>query len=99
MLCETGVVLEVCPSSNVHTQTVRSFASHPVRELYQRDVAITIGDDDPITSRTRVSQELTLLKEQLGFSFAELKELQKNGLKASFLRERDIKDRLAGYFL
>lgn len=96
MLERSGILLEICPTSNVHTGAVASIAAHPVRRLYDRGVPISIGDDDPVTSRTSVSNELTLLRDQFGFTVEELAGIQRMALESSFLQESNVKARVAG---
>jgi aminodeoxyfutalosine deaminase len=42
-----GIVLDVCPTSNVRTGVVRSLAEHPLPELLAAGVQCTINTDDP----------------------------------------------------
>ena len=91
LLREREILLEVCPTSNIHTQAVDRIVNHPVRQLYDQDIPISIGDDDPVTSRTRVSNELTLLQQQFGFSRSELRHIQQLGLEAAFLTDTAIR--------
>ena len=42
-----GVVLDVCPISNVRTGVVRSLAEHPLPALLAAGVSCTINTDDP----------------------------------------------------
>jgi len=46
-LAGRGVVLDVCPISNVRTGVVRSLAEHPLPELLAAGVLCTINTDDP----------------------------------------------------
>jgi adenosine deaminase len=87
LLRDRGILLEICPTSNVHTYAVPAIEAHPVRHLYDHGIPISIGDDDPVTSRTRVSRELALLHERFGFSLPELRAIQRMGLRAAFLRD------------
>jgi adenosine deaminase len=96
MLQEQTILLEICPTSNLHTRAVTRLASHPVRRLYELDIPISIGDDDPITSRTRVSNELTLLLDNFGFSYQELHHIQQMGLEAAFLEDEGQRQALIG---
>ena len=41
------VPLEVCPTSNVRTGVVASWAEHPVIELIERGARVTLNTDDP----------------------------------------------------
>jgi aminodeoxyfutalosine deaminase len=46
-LAGRGVVLDVCPISNVRTGVVRSLAEHPLPKLLAAGVLCTINTDDP----------------------------------------------------
>lgn len=94
MLKQRGVLLELCPTSNVHTRTVTDIQLHPVRRFFDYGICIAIGDDDPITSDTCLSRELTLLKNLFGFSISELREIQKMALRAAFISDNMIRQRL-----
>lgn len=85
MLRERGITLEICPTSNVHTCAVSSIEAHPLPEFLAQGIRITIGDDDPVTSRTNMSRELALLQQQFGMNLATLRSFQVNGMECSFL--------------
>lgn len=42
-----GIPLEVCPTSNVRTRLVESVAAHPVRQMLDAGVVVTLNTDDP----------------------------------------------------
>lgn len=46
-LADRGIVLDVCPSSNVRTGVVRSLANHPLPALLAAGVRCTVNTDDP----------------------------------------------------
>jgi aminodeoxyfutalosine deaminase len=46
-LAERGIVLDVCPTSNLRTGVVRSLAEHPLPRLVAAGVRCTINTDDP----------------------------------------------------
>lgn len=46
-LVASEVPLEVCPTSNIRTGVVPSWAEHPVIELIERGARVTINSDDP----------------------------------------------------
>ncbi len=94
LLAQRGILLEICPSSNIHTQAVKSIQQHPVRRLFDRDIPISIGDDDPVTSRTQVSNELTLLQQDFAFRQHELADIQKMSVGAAFLRDSTSREQL-----
>jgi aminodeoxyfutalosine deaminase len=56
-LAGRGVVLDVCPSSNVRVGVVRSLEEHPVRELVAAGVPCSISTDDPVMFDTDLTRE------------------------------------------
>ena len=94
LLKQRQVLLELCPTSNVHTKTVDSIKNHPVSKFYNEGVPISIGDDDPITSRTSVSRELTLLENKFGFGIKDIIAIQKMSIEAAFITDQRLKSKL-----
>lgn len=94
LLREKQVLLEICPTSNVHTGAVSSIETHPLKALYEHGILISINDDDPITSRTRASNELMLAHTLFGMSLETIIAIQLTTLEHSFLRETSVKERL-----
>ena len=57
-LAREGVVLEVCPSSNVVLGVVPSLEAHPLPRLIDAGVAVTVHSDDPPFFATTLTGEL-----------------------------------------
>lgn len=64
-LIERGVVLDVCPTSNVATGAVPSLSEHPLPRLAAAGVACSISTDDPAMFGVDLPSELAVA-EQLG---------------------------------
>jgi adenosine deaminase len=94
LLRDRQVLLEICPTSNVHTGTVPMIQVHPLQALYEYGIAISINDDDPVTSRTRVSNELMLLETVFGMSLDTLIKIQLDTLDHCFHKDKKIVARL-----
>lgn len=88
------VLLEVCPTSNVHTGTVPTIYDHPLKALHAHGIPVSINDDDPITSRTRPSNELAVAHTILGMSLDSLVKIQLDTLDHCFLTNRDVVTKL-----
>jgi adenosine deaminase len=99
LLRDRQILLEICPTSNVHTGAVASIDVHPIKALYDYGIPISINDDDPITSRTRASNELMLVHTQFGLPLETIISIQLITLKHSFLREESVKERLKSQVL
>jgi len=82
---DRGVSLEICLTSNVHTCTVPSLSEHPVREIFDAGIKISLNTDDPAISKTTLSEEYALAAEVFGFTPRELRSLVLTALEQSFL--------------
>ena len=56
-LAETGVVLEVCPTSNIATRAVERVEDHPLRAFVDAGVTVTINSDDPPMFSTTLNHD------------------------------------------
>jgi aminodeoxyfutalosine deaminase len=56
-LRERGIVLDVCPVSNVRTGAVHSLEEHPVKELAAAGIRCTVNTDDPAMFDTDLTRE------------------------------------------
>jgi aminodeoxyfutalosine deaminase len=83
-LKENGIALEVCPTSNVATRAVPSLAEHPLPELVDAGVEVTINSDDPPMFSTDLNNEYLIAASLLGLDRAGLAGLAKAAVTASF---------------
>ena len=88
-LRERQITLEVCPTSNVCTGVVRSPAEHPIRQLFEAGVPVTVNSDDPPMFGTTLLDEQLLLANKFEFSIADIERINLQGINASFLPEAD----------
>ncbi len=92
-LVDDGIVLEVCPTSNVRTRSVPSIAEHPLPQLVDAGVAVTINSDDPPMFGTTLTREYEIAADLLGLDRAGVKRLALTAVDASFAPD-DVKARL-----
>lgn len=83
-LADQGIVLEVCPGSNVFLKAVKSWEDHPIAKLRDAGVICTVSTDDPPFFLTDMSQEFENLTRVFGWGAAEFAELNANALAAAF---------------
>ena len=79
------IPLEVCPTSNLCLGIYASYQQHPLRQLWEQGVYVTVNSDDPPMFDTDLVSEYQILADEMGFSVGELKRLNLNALRASFL--------------
>ncbi|MBI2568541.1 MAG: adenosine deaminase [Candidatus Schekmanbacteria bacterium] len=84
-LAEHAIPLELCPLSNLRTGVIPSLAAHPVRRFREHGLLITINTDDPQMFGSSLVDEYAQLMQVFGFSRQEIRELIRNGARASWL--------------
>ncbi|KJK46895.1 adenosine deaminase [Lentzea aerocolonigenes] len=80
-----GIPLEVCPTSNVRTRQVASIADHPVRQMLDAGIVVTLNTDDPPFFGATLEGEYLAVASTLALSHAEVARLAENAVLASFL--------------
>ena len=89
-LRDAGIVLEICPTSNLLTKALRN--EDAVRTTFcafvEHDVAFTIATDGPEMMRTHLRDELELLARIGALDEDELRAANARGHAASFIGER-----------
>jgi aminodeoxyfutalosine deaminase len=88
-LRSSQIPLDVCPTSNICLGVYRDYASHPLRRLWDNGLFITIGSDDPPMFNTDLVNEYQVLVKEYNFSQPDLERISLNGIKASFLSQRE----------
>jgi adenosine deaminase len=79
-LARHRIRLNVCPTSNVLLGRVESIATHPIRELYDAGVKVTVNTDDALVFGRSVSEEFLGLYRAGVFTATELDIIRLNGL-------------------
>ncbi|MEM7643624.1 MAG: adenosine deaminase [Pseudomonadota bacterium] len=86
-LAEDGIVLEVCPGSNVVLGVYSKIAAHPIERLRERGVKITVSTDDPPFFHTDLDAEYANLERAFGWDEETFAEINRTALTAAFCDE------------
>ena len=84
-LAEHRIPLEVCPTSNIATRAVATLEEHPLKEMVDAGVLVTINSDDPPMFGTDLNTEYAVAARLLDLDTAGLTALAKNAVTASFM--------------
>lgn len=84
-LAERRIPVEVSLTSNLATGAVTDLAAHPVRELIEQGVVVTLNSDDPPMFGTTLSREYELAADLLTLDEAGAAELARTAVRSSFL--------------
>ena len=80
-----GVVLEVCPVSNIELKVFPDFASHPFPALHKAGCKVTLNSDDPPYFWTTLKREYEVAREHFGLSDKDLTAVTRTAIEAAFV--------------
>ena len=81
LLAEREVCCDVALTSNTFLTVYRELSVHPLRRLIAAGVPVTLSTDDPPFFGTDLVAEYRRARDEMGFSSAELWQLNLNGLR------------------
>jgi adenosine deaminase len=81
---EEQIHIEMCPTSNVKTGSVRCIAEHPVRMARDLGLSFSINTDDPGAFECSMASEYRLMAEVFDFTEADFARIRENALAARF---------------
>ena len=92
---ERGIPFEVCVTSNLHSGVVDSIQEHPITQMIQSGLNVTINTDDPSISKINLSSEYQAVHKNLGISMDMIGTRVKAAAQASFL-PAGLREKLSG---
>lgn len=81
-----GVVIEACPSSNVHTGVIARLEDHPLPQWIDEGVRVCVCADNTLLSATTAREELERVMRIPGMNEAKRAAVIKTGHQAAFKR-------------
>lgn len=92
-LAERGIVLEVCPGSNIALGIYSGWRKHPIGELWRRGVKVTISTDDPPFFHTTMAREYDMLNAAFEWDEGVFDGIARTSLDAAFC-DGDTRERI-----
>jgi adenosine deaminase len=89
LLVKSNIVLEVCPTSNIHSGVVDDWLRHPLPNLCQQHVLTTINTDDPLVSNITLSDEIERAVTKLSLTLDDVKQQILTAARAAFLPDSE----------
>ncbi len=97
LLKKEKITLEMCVVSNLHTKAVPSIEEHPLKAFYDRGIRVTYNTDNMTVSDTTLEKEAELIKKYMGFTEADLRQMNRYALESAFLEEGE-KEKIIAFF-
>lgn len=83
LLVSSGIACDVCPGSNLALGAVAAPETHPLPQMLDAGIVVTLGSDDPPLFQTSLIDEYRRAWEWCGLDRAGLASLAENSLRAS----------------
>lgn len=87
-IADEGVVLEICPGSNIALKVFDSFGDHPFPKLRDAGCKVTLNSDDPPYFWTTLKREYDLAAEHFGMDDRALSATTKTAIEAAFVDKK-----------
>lgn len=84
-IAREGIVLEVCPVSNVTLNLFPDFASHPFPALEKAGCRVTLSSDDPPHFHTSLRREYEVAADAWGYDEPALLSFTRTAVEAAFI--------------
>lgn len=88
-MIEKRVGIEANLTSNLHTNTVQSYAAHPLKQQLDLGLLATINTDDPGISPVTLAYEFNTAATAAGLTAADTRKCQENALEVAFLPQEE----------
>jgi adenosine deaminase len=85
-----GIVLDLCPTSNVQAAIIPTLAEHPLARLHRAGVRVTLSTDDTTVSDITLSEEYVRALERIGLTVDELWAIDRLALDVAFADEATL---------
>ncbi len=89
MLHDRQITLEVCPTSNLHTGVVRGMTQHPLFDLFNLGLRVTLNTDDPSVSATTLTDEYVVAVDGIGLEQHLIYRMLRNSVDAAFIPDEE----------
>ena len=84
-LINKDILLEICPTSNVQTNSIDKYSNHPIYDFYKNNLKVCINTDNKTVSNITLTDEYVKLLDNFDFTIDDLKKMNINALEKSFL--------------
>jgi len=88
--------LTVCPLSNLQLKVVHDMALHPIAQMLDKGMMVTVNSDDPAYFGGYINENYLAVANALNLNKEKITQLARNSFEASFLEETEKAKMIAG---
>jgi adenosine deaminase len=93
-LVERQIPLTVCPLSNFKLKVVKDISTHPIKQMLDKGLMVTVNSDDPAYFGGYLNENYQAVAKALNLTRDQIIQLVKNSFNASFLSAQEKQDYL-----
>ena len=82
-----GILLELCPTSNILTKSIESMEAYPIRAIRAAGIRVGINADDPGVFDYDLPHEYEALARHHGLTGADFERMNRDAYESSFIPE------------
>jgi adenosine deaminase len=94
-IAREGVVLELCPGSNVALGVFADWSAHPFEAMREAGVRVTLNSDDPPHFHSSIGHEYEMAARTWGYDPSQLRAFTRTALEAAFV-DAPTREKLLG---
>lgn len=87
--------LTVCPLSNLKLKVVNDMTRHPLAEMLEKGMMVTVNSDDPAYFGGYMNENYLALAQALNLTQEQIAQLARNAFSSSFLNEKEKAEQIA----
>jgi adenosine deaminase len=91
---EHGITVEACPTSNLVTSPQLSLPAHPISEMFEKGLKLSICTDDQLVFNKSLSEEIFMVTEEFGYGADFVRKVSFDGLESSFIKCAEVRARV-----
>ena len=88
-LHKNQIHLEICPTSNIQTNSIDTYDNHPIYTFYKEGIKLSINTDNKTISNISLNEEYLKLYEHFHFTIEDFIKMNEYALDDSFLNKKD----------
>jgi adenosine deaminase len=97
-LRQHNIHLEICPTCNVQTDVCQTYPDHPISDIYDAGLSISVNTDTRAMTNITLTQEYEKLHRTFGWGKEQFLQCNLHALRAAFISE-PVKQRLINRLL
>lgn len=94
MAAESGILLEMCPTSNIQTGAVEALSAHPLARLLRSGMPVCVNTDNMTVSDTDIKNEFARVCPAFDLSKAEQRQLLVYAVEGAFVSDSERRELL-----